>query len=127
MFVTLEVSKLSGWLNTDARQNMEPMSLTLDVSKLSGWLNAPALRNIWYMVVTPEVSQLETSAMNQDISGWNVSQATDMRNMFRYANAFSDANKLSIRCAWAGTSAFASAGYGSSWVSGNCASPNSPN
>ena len=42
MFVTLEVSKLSGWLNTDARQNMEPMSLTLDVSKLSGWLNALA-------------------------------------------------------------------------------------
>ena len=61
MFVTLEVSKLSGWLNTDARQNMEPMSLTLDVSKLSGWLNAPALRNIWYMVVTFEVSKL---------SGW---------------------------------------------------------
>jgi len=60
-------------------------------------------------------------AMNQDISGWNVSQATDMRSMFRYASAFSDANKLLIRCAWAGTSAFASAGYGSSWGPGSCA------
>ena len=35
----------------------------------------------------------------------------------------SDANKLVIRCAWTGTSAFASAGYGSSWVSGSCTSP----
>ena len=36
-------------------------------------------------------------------------------------NALSAANKLLIRCAWAGTSAFASAGYGSSWGPGNCA------
>ena len=49
-----------------------------------------------------------------------------MSQMFNGANAFADANKLLIRCAWAGTSAFASAGYGSSWVSGNCASPISP-
>ena len=35
----------------------------------------------------------------------------------------SAANKLLIRCAWAGTSAFASAGYGSSWGPGSC-SPN---
>ena len=69
----------------------------------------------------------QASAMNQDISGWNVSQATNMGQMFYQANAFSDANKLSIRCAWAGTFAFASAGYGSSWVSGHCASPISPN
>ena len=33
----------------------------------------------------------------------------------------SDANKLLIHCAWADTSAFASAGYGSSWAPGNCA------
>ena len=32
----------------------------------------------------------------------------------------SAANKLLIRCAWAGTSAFASAGYGSSWAPGRC-------
>ena len=38
------------------------------------------------------------------------------------ANFLSDANKLlTIRCAWAGTSAFASAGYGSSWAPGSCA------
>ena len=35
-------------------------------------------------------------------------------------NSLSDANKLLIRCAWAGTSAFASAGYGSSWGPGSC-------
>jgi len=66
-------------------------------------------------------------AMNQDISGWNVSQATNMGRMFIYADGLSDANKLLIRCAWAGTSAFASAGYGSSWGPGNCFSPSSPN
>ena len=32
----------------------------------------------------------------------------------------SNANKLLIRCAWAGTSAFASAGYGLSWGPGSC-------
>ena len=32
----------------------------------------------------------------------------------------SNANKLHIRCAWEGTAAFASAGYGSSWGSGTC-------
>ena len=82
----------------DRTWNMPSMSVTLDVSKLSGWLNAFAYcrvegghtmragrrglggagadrrlraqrarvehtRNIWYMFVTPEVSQLETSAL----------------------------------------------------------------
>eukprot|EP00964_Phaeocystis_antarctica_P046653 scaffold26979_cov53-Phaeocystis_antarctica.AAC.4 len=42
MVVTLDVSKLSGWLNADARRNMTYMVVTLDVSKLSGWLNADA-------------------------------------------------------------------------------------
>ena len=42
--------------------NMPNMLVTLEVSKLSGWLNAEALLNICSMVVTPEVSQLETSA-----------------------------------------------------------------
>ena len=33
----------------------------------------------------------------------------------------SDANKLLIRCAWTGGSAFANAGYGdNSWVNGTC-------
>jgi surface protein len=36
-------------------------------------------------------------------------------------------NKLLIRCAWAGTAAFASAGYGSGWAPGSCTSgPSSP-
>ena len=33
--------------------------------------------------------------------------------------SLSDANKLLIRCVWAGNSAFASAGYGESWAP-NC-------
>ena len=36
------------------------------------------------------------------------------------ANSLSAANKLRIRCAWAGTPAFASAGYGSGWAPGSC-------
>jgi len=32
----------------------------------------------------------------------------------------SDENKLLIRCAWVGTWAFVSAGYGSGWGSGSC-------
>ena len=42
MSVTLEVSKLSGWLNAAALRNMLRMRVTLEVSKLSGWLNADA-------------------------------------------------------------------------------------
>jgi len=41
MSVTLEVSQLSGWLNTE-KGNIWVMSVTLDVSQLSGWLNADA-------------------------------------------------------------------------------------
>ena len=39
------------------------MAVTLDVSKLSGWLNARAARNMALMCVTLEVSQLEMSAL----------------------------------------------------------------
>ena len=42
MFLTLEVSKLSCWLNADALRNIWYMAVTLEVSKLSGWLNADA-------------------------------------------------------------------------------------
>ena len=42
MSLTLDVSRLSGWLNFRADANMYPMSVTLDVSRLSGWLNADA-------------------------------------------------------------------------------------
>ena len=46
MLVTLEVSKLSGWLNAAAPENMDRILVTLEVSKLSGWLNAFALWNM---------------------------------------------------------------------------------
>ena len=36
------------------------------------------------------------------------------------AHSLSDTNKLAIRCAWADSSALASAGYDSRWVSGSC-------
>ena len=39
MSVTLDVLKLSGWLNADAPLNMPRMEGTLEVSTLSGWLN----------------------------------------------------------------------------------------
>ena len=39
MYVALDVSRLSGWLNADALLNMPYISVTLDVSRLSGWLN----------------------------------------------------------------------------------------
>ena len=44
MSVTLDVSKLSGWLNFESQRpsNIQLMSVTLDVSKLSGWLNTGA-------------------------------------------------------------------------------------
>ena len=38
---------------------MPLMIVTLDVSKLSGWLNACAFSNMLRMSVTPEVPQLE--------------------------------------------------------------------
>ena len=43
--------------------NMAHMSVTLDVSKLSGWLNALASLNMKLISVTPEVSQLDMSAL----------------------------------------------------------------
>eukprot|EP00964_Phaeocystis_antarctica_P041074 scaffold23484_cov46-Phaeocystis_antarctica.AAC.2 len=63
MSVTLDVSKLSGWLNALASRNIWRMVVTLEVSKLSGWLNADAPRNIWHMLVTLEESQPDTSAL----------------------------------------------------------------
>merc|ERR1711935_1223353 len=65
----------------------------------------------------------EASAFNQPLS-FDTTSVTDMDGMFQSASSLSGANKLLIRCAWAGNSAFASAGYGSSsWGSGSCPSP----
>jgi len=43
-----------------------------------------------------------------------------MGEMFYNTPGLSAANKLLTRCAWAGTSTLASAGYGSSWAPGTC-------
>ena len=46
----------------------------------------------------------DAKAFNQPLS-WDTSKVTTMRYMF-WMNSLSDANKLFIRCAWAGTSVF---------------------
>merc|ERR1711935_1274679 len=75
-------------------------------------------------VTTMERMFYEASAFNQPLS-FDTSKVTDMAGMFYDTDSLSNANKLLIRCAWAGTSAFNSAGYGSSWGPGTCASPSS--
>ena len=68
----------------------------------------------------------QASAFDQPLS-WETSSVTDMSKMFQAADSLSAANKLLIRCAWAGTPAFVSliAGYGPGgrwrWPSGSCA------
>merc|ERR1711935_575891 len=57
-------------------------------------------------------------AFNQPLS-FDTSSVTVVVGMFGGENSLSNANKLLIRCAWAGNSAFASAGYGSSWGPGS--------
>merc|ERR1712085_164198 len=71
-------------------------------------------------VTTMDAMFRRASTFNQPLS-FDTSKVTTMVYMFYDANSLSAANKLLIRCAWAGTSAFASAGYGSSWGPGNCA------
>jgi len=71
----------------------------------------------------PLDSRQSASAFNQPLS-FDTSSVTSMGYVFYSANSLSAANKLLIRCAWAGTSAFASTGYGSSWGPGSCASQN---
>ena len=63
------------------------------------------------------------TAFDQPLS-FDVSSVTDMSGMFLSASSLADANKLIIRCAWAGNSAFEST-YGAGWVSGAC-SPTPP-
>ena len=63
------------------------------------------------------------TAFDQPLS-FDVSSVTDMSGMFLSASSLSEANKLIIRCAWAGNSAFEST-YGAGWVSGAC-SPTPP-
>ena len=80
MFVTLEVSKLSGWLNAVAPCRVERgaygaargagQQTGATASSVQGKLDCrlgatdvERTRNIWNMVVTLEVSQLETSAL----------------------------------------------------------------
>ena len=88
-----------------------------------------------------DMSQMfyQASAFNQPLSFDTSGVVTDiqatcggqpcpysgMSGTFDGTSALSDANKLLIRCAWAGESAFDSE-YGSSWVSGTCPPPPAP-
>ena len=60
IFVTPEMSKLSGWLKADAPKNILLMSVTLDVSQLD--MSALNCFKSWkspFMLVTAETPQLE--------------------------------------------------------------------
>merc|ERR1711935_84317 len=100
-FDTSKVTTMS-WMVASARAFNQPLSF--DTSKVT---------TMWGMFGG-------ASAFNQPLS-FDTSEVTTMDRMFESANSLSAANKLLIRCAWAGTSAFASAGYGPSWAPGTCA------
>ena len=60
MFVTLEVSMLTGWLNADAEENMKPISVTPEVFQLDmSALKSPKPEKSWCMLVIAETPQLE--------------------------------------------------------------------
>ena len=60
----LEPSRARGHEGNFIRSaNMLSMSVTLDVSRLSGWLKADAYSNMWSIFVTRDVSHLEMSAL----------------------------------------------------------------
>ena len=64
----------------------------------------------------------QASAFNQPLS-FDTSKVTGMAHMFRGANALSADIKLLIRCAWAGTFAFATnrgPGTDQNWGLGSC-------
>ena len=101
------------------------VSAVSDMSGLfSGMQNFNADISSWNTSGVTNMDQMfyGASAFNQPLS-FDTSSVTDMQSMFNATTSLSDTNKLLIRCAWAGTSAFASAGYGSSWGPGSCSLP----
>ena len=60
MVVTLDVSRLRGWLNADAEENMKPISVTPEVFQLDmSALKSPKPEKSWYRLVIAETPQLE--------------------------------------------------------------------
>ena len=92
MLVTLDVSKLSGWLNAFAPLNIHSMVVTRDVSKLSGWLNFHAVKNMPAMFVTPEVSQLgmSSSISCNPVKSQLMSVTLDVSKLSGWLNAYAD-------------------------------------
>merc|ERR1712194_893580 len=108
-FDTSSVTNM-GWMFTNAKAFNQPLSF--DTSKVT------TMRHMFY-------ASFGGSKFNQPLS-FDTSSVTSMTEMFKGANSLSAANKLLIRCAWAETSAFPSAGYGSPygysrWAPGSCA------
>ena len=67
LLVTFDRSQQQVWLNADAPENIELMSVTDEVSKFDKfWLNDDALANIARMVFTFETSKFDTSWLNAD-------------------------------------------------------------
>merc|ERR1711865_1288533 len=96
----------------------QPLSFdTSKVTNMYGMLDATAC-NQPLSLDTSSVTNMEymfshATVFNQPLS-FDTSSVTTMQYMFENANALSDANKLLIRCAWAGNTEFVSL-YGSAW------------
>ena len=123
----------------------QPLLLdTTSVTKMRGMFRGASAFNQPLPFETSSVTDMsqmfyQASAFNQPLSFDTSGIVTDiqatcggqpcpysgMSGTFGGTSALSDANKLLIRCAWAGESAF-DAEYGSSWVSGTCPPPPAP-
>merc|ERR1719424_723177 len=66
----------------------------------------------------------QAAAFNQPLS-WDISSVATVVDMFQDAISLSDANKLLIRCAWAGNTAFNNI-YASEWSALGVCSPSLP-
>ena len=123
-FDTSNVNNMQ-YMFLNARAFNQPLSFdTSSVTTMQSMFSGASAFNQPLSFDTSSVTDMSymftsASAFNQPLR-FETSSVTTMDRMFSSANSLSAANKLLIRCAWAGTPAFASAGYGSSWGPGIC-------
>ena len=90
-------------------------ALSFDTSKVT------VMTNMFYVRSTP--TQNLMPGLNLHLpDALPAPNFTPLHKTCTQATPVSAANKLIIRCAWAGTPVFASAGYGSNWAPGSCTS-----
>merc|ERR1712106_955089 len=100
-FDTSSVKEMANMFN-NAKAFNQPLSFnTSSVTNMAGMF--------WVAVAFNQPLSFDTSS---------VTGSSAMDDMFSGASSLSATNKLIIRCAWADTMAFASAGYGSTWAPG---------